>query len=284
MSATQRSDTVVRTAHWNIRKGTDSGRGGAYDSSQATTRTRPALVAAITALLLEVSQFSAALAEPSRESESPSTQQLIADLHNDGVRGEMDDAVIRLFQDGSEEPTLVLLSAWPHVDRQAREAITAVLWHRPADALTSRDEVIEQKIALPSPTRREGPLLGGTLHGQDCMALRFLGCVLLAFARQAGEYAFLLSELTPHLGRNDIARYHDAPLRSLIELAASSPERVRSLPNDGDEQLRKAAGLALKGAGDGRESLDWESRFWPRLTGLDFRTNAAATSGKDVPR
>jgi hypothetical protein len=211
---------------------------------------------------------------------------LIGWLGTDDVRGNMDDAMFRLVQSKSATTVEPLLAAWrAATDPQARDALTAILWYHDT-AVGYEPQVGLRTVAMLMEFEGRGPMLEGTLYGQDVVAMRFLeqqvrherrlrrwsggsqrgpvtetirrlaregrgrprflAWALLAFAHEPRERAEILDFLRPHLQDNGIDCDAGVALHACREIAREDPALVRKASTTGDEQARAALRRALE--------------------------------------
>jgi hypothetical protein len=212
-------------------------------------------------------------------------QTLIGQLGHDDVRGNMDRAVSGLVNSASDTTIEPLLAAWRSAtDPQARDALTAILWYHEI-AIGYEPQVGLRTVAMLTEFEGSGPMLDGTLYGQDVVAMRFLelqvrherwlrewsggaqrgpvtetlrrlakegsgrprflAWALLAFAHEPGERAAIIDFMRPHLGDNGIRRDAGIALHACREIAREDPALVRKASATGDEQAREALRRAL---------------------------------------
>ena len=116
-----------------------------------------------------------------RERPRAEIARLIANLPADDVPRNMDAAVFGLVQNRSPLTTPMLIDAWYSAqDGQLRDAITAVLWYRDDAALAYRREIIGRTLCMIGSAEHEGPVIRGTLYGNDAVAMRFLQGAIVA--------------------------------------------------------------------------------------------------------
>lgn len=249
-----------------------------------------------------------------------SVEQLIADLADDGIVGNMDRAVFALVQDDRPETNRALLAASrTSKDKQTVRAITAILWYHEDPSARARDVAIRTVEILEHSTC-EGGQLDGTLYGQDCVAMKYLAMVLtdergrpaksrpvtdavrrlategrgrprllawalLPYAQAPGETARIVAFLRPHVRDNNVPRDAMLAAHALREIARYAPQALKPLKASSDPLERAAAeqALAARRAERGRDL--WERLPTPDDAAIDaLHSDAPAKPAARVNR
>jgi hypothetical protein len=231
-------------------------------------------------------------------------RHLIAQLGDDGIAGNMNQAVFALVQDDRPETNRALLAASRSSrDSQTVRAITAILWYHD-DPSARADDVALRTVDILARSTGEGGQLDGTLYGQDRVAMRYLAQViadergrpkqerrvtdavrslatdgrgrprllawaLLPCARERAEAPRIVAFLRPHVRDNGIARDGMLAAHALREIARYAPGALKTLQASADPLERAAAAQALAARGTAADLDRWDRLPPPQDAQID---------------